>query len=198
MLEAQPVISASTHCAHIVDELGATIGETPAAAARPPSIDFQHAVTHHPMPTASLVFRRELMPTPPAWATGLYMLDWPFMAELASRGNIQVFPKTWSAYRSHSGGMWTSAPHGLRLRADLSFYNRIRHHFPAARSTVLLEKRKAVLFELFRLADRNKDCVQARFWLWCYFCSKPAPWRLPRHQVRAIARSMIGWPRIGA
>lgn len=195
-LDRHPDCPAVCHYGILVDQDDRKIGETPGPALRPERIDLPTALLGNPMPTASLVYRRALMPQLPAWAEGLFMQDAPIAAELASLGALHVMPGFWSAYRMHGGGMWTSAGQVRQLEASLAFYDRGGRRFPHGRSREFFLRRKATLFELFRAADSNHQRRKACRWLWRYLLSAPARGTLPPHQFRAISRSLTGWPRL--
>ena len=193
-LEAAPSIPGSIHAAQVVDVTGAPLGETPPAAARSAFVTFAALAAENTVPTASLVFRRHLLPCPPGWASGLVMHDWPCLLELSALGPLKRFPQLWSAYRAHPGGIWSGATHLSRLRALVDLFDRAEKRFPLIAGTRMPANRKKLLFELFQRADAADDVSAARHWLRRYWCALPGRWQLPPHQGRAVLRTVFGWP----
>lgn len=194
VLESDSRASAVAHIAEVVDVQGRHQREIPAAGECPASVDFAAAARANNLHISSVVFRREWLPAPPAWALDLYMLDWPMLVDLAHRGPIRVLAETWSAYRVHGAGIWSGAAHVRRLQAILEFYERVDAQYDLAADAAFGAQRKSIYFELFRAAHGARDQAEARRWLWRYWTSGPGRWRLPPYQWRAISRALTGWP----
>jgi glycosyltransferase involved in cell wall biosynthesis len=59
--------------------------------------------------TASVLYRRAMLPELPDWYAGLALGDWPLWVLLAERGPIAYIDEILSAYRVHHGGMWSES-----------------------------------------------------------------------------------------
>ena len=107
-LESHPECSMSFHNVLIVSE-------EPSEAPRPAySYDmrpFYHLIDLFPrnfIHTPSVVFRRDALPQPrPDWCRLMPMGDWPTYLLLAQNGRLAYLPDVMSAYRRHSGGIWS-------------------------------------------------------------------------------------------
>lgn len=198
LLEADPALAATGHLVSVVNNAGEHqryLGPSLDAVYR---LTLEMAIGCNAVHVNSLVFRRDVVPAPPAWAAGLYMLDWPLLVELTSRAPVLVLPEAMTAYRVHEGGVWSSASHARRVGAIVDFYDRVERQYQPPAGSPLFAQRKIMLFELFRSADAANERATARHWLARYWSARPNRWRLPEHQARAILRALTGWPRASA
>lgn len=189
LLEAYPEASASYHQVEIINPAieRALVYPTDGSLKALGVNDVLKEIGAH---TSSLMFRRKLLPCFPAWSAGLRMGDWPLVLALATKGPILPIEGVHSAYRVHEHGAWSGAHHLSRLRAIEEFYSRVLDVFPSEQVQALHALRKANLFSLFRAADHGNAPADARRYLWRYFVSRPHPFRLPPHQMRAVARCL--------
>lgn len=194
LLESQPHLAASGHAARHVDAAGVELPSHELGFAGERLIHLSDLLEANLVPTASLVFRRALLPEIPVWAEPLPMLDWPILFELAARGPIHFSSEAWCAYRVHGGGVWSGQQRARRLQGILDFYARALAHFPAELTRDLPAARKRVLLDHFKQADLDRDYAAARRILRQYLALPPDRYRLPPHQLRAIWRAFVTRP----
>jgi glycosyltransferase involved in cell wall biosynthesis len=195
LLDSEPSTPACAHPAEYVDAEGNRAGTIPPSGTLEPALDFARILEANRLPTASLVYRRALLPDLPAWTEGLYMSDWPTQLELARHGPIRTLPQIMSAYRWHPDGAWNGSAPVKRLAAMVEFYDRVEAHFPAARNAMLFSNRKETILELIKAADATGRRDILRHWIWRYWKAPPQPGRLPPGQHSTILRALCGWPK---
>jgi glycosyltransferase involved in cell wall biosynthesis len=71
--------------------------------------------------TASIVYRTASMPNPlPDWYYRMPMGDWPSCLLLARSGRIGYLPEVMSAYRIHTGGVWSRLSRVQRVEKTIA------------------------------------------------------------------------------
>ena len=115
LLESHPEFAAAGHLTEVleVDDDG---GETAAGwfcqgFAGAEELSFADVMTGVFPHASSLMYRRDLLSTTPAWFTGLHAADWAVCGLLAQQGGIGILQEPMSAYRKNSASTWTPRPH---------------------------------------------------------------------------------------
>lgn len=79
--------------------------------------------------TASSIFRNNLVPDIPDWLRGLNAGDYPLHLRLAQLGKIKFFPDKMSAYRIHTGGMFTNKRALDLAKGNINLMLRLMRYF---------------------------------------------------------------------
>lgn len=110
-LDANP---AHAGCGHVVRYEGGPDDGTVFPAPCPGDVTFDDLLRTNPIPTCSVVYRRQFDRVPD-WHAGLVPGDWPLHLMHAARGPFRVLPEVMGAYRVHAGGVWSMRPASERL-----------------------------------------------------------------------------------
>lgn len=117
LLEANPHWSGCFHRAKIFDEgSGKYSGELPdRGQALPLELTFQDFSAENLAPTASMMYRRGLVPQSPDWMAQLALGDWPMHLLHALQGPLGFWSETCAVYRVHGKSAWSPLPDNVRL-----------------------------------------------------------------------------------
>lgn len=93
-------------------------------------ITFEDLICHVHIPTASLVFRRNMLGDfPPKWFGDLNAPDRPIFLMLAASGPGYYFNELWSVYRKHPKGIWTGQHYQSQWLTHLQIYKIMNLHY---------------------------------------------------------------------
>jgi glycosyltransferase involved in cell wall biosynthesis len=78
----------------------------------------------------SVVIRKSVFPEVPKWMLGFGLADWPIFLMAATHGPFGMLRKPMSAYRVHTGGVWTSSTRQKQTEAMWSGLMRVAAKLP--------------------------------------------------------------------
>ena len=81
--------------------------------------------------TPSVMYRNGIIKEFPSWYTNLGMGDWSLSILLAEQGRIGYIDKVMSAYRNHSGGVWSSKNKDHQLVETIRMLSVFEKYFAA-------------------------------------------------------------------
>jgi glycosyltransferase involved in cell wall biosynthesis len=133
-------------------------------------LSFEHALTRfgatlYGPPTASVMFRRSVFPTLPAWIDGLAWADWPMFLSLLSAGSAVFLRSPDSVYRVHPGGISNSITAPQYHRDAIKVYLQMRTVGNAATRRMCV---RAAVDHAIAVAETTQDPslrTQAAVWL---------------------------------
>jgi glycosyltransferase involved in cell wall biosynthesis len=88
------------------------------------------------IPFLTVMFRREVLASIPAWAFSYAWFDWLFHVFCARRGPIGFLDEDMAAYRVHDRGNWSSRDRTAQLEEDLRVYERLSKELPERRQLI--------------------------------------------------------------
>jgi glycosyltransferase involved in cell wall biosynthesis len=88
------------------------------------------------IPFLTVMFRREVLASIPAWAFSYAWFDWLFHVFCARRGPIGFLDEDMAAYRVHDRGNWSSRDRTAQLEEDLRVYERLSRELPEQRELI--------------------------------------------------------------
>ena len=83
------------------------------------------------VPAPSMMFRREVAETLPAWSFESAWIDWVIHIKAAELGPLGYIAEPMAVYRVHDGGMFSALDRTSQLEEDLRFYKRLLAELPA-------------------------------------------------------------------
>ena len=117
VLRARGDIVGVCHHALVVDSLGRGIGKKIALDGLKEMGTKELLAGNNPIPTASVMMRRDAIPRLPVSFKKLKMGDWPIWVFARLHGRWLCLPKVMSAYRVHGGDAWSSLSDAEMLNA---------------------------------------------------------------------------------
>jgi len=88
------------------------------------------------IPFLTVVFRRDVLATVPAWLFEYRWFDWLFHISCAQRGQIGFLDEDMASYRVHAAGNWSARSRLTQLQEDLNVYARLAAEIPARRELI--------------------------------------------------------------
>lgn len=83
------------------------------------------------VPAPSMLFRKEVAESLPAWSFESAWIDWVIHIRAAELGPLGYIREPMAAYRAHDGGMFSALDRVSQLEEDLRFYKRLLAEMPA-------------------------------------------------------------------
>ena len=135
--------------------------------ANPPAlIGFREIAGEVFIQTASVMFRRDILPALPKWTNGLPWADWVIYLLLASRGRVAFIPETLSVYRQHRAGATASHTNRLIHESAVTMFRSLRSELLGRYRTVCNEMIVKHLDLLATEHEAEGDLDAARGALW--------------------------------
>lgn len=114
------------------------------------------------VPTASVMFRNNLISDYPDWLSTAIVGDTPFFILLASFGKIKLLPGIMGVYRRHSGGA-TNLLHGYNYwEKMIELYSNIDRHFDFRYKKEIYPVLEWFHYKLTQVAVENRDYEKYR------------------------------------
>jgi len=113
--------------------------------------DFEQLLWGNFIPTCSVMFRREPMPTIPDWFLTSKIGDWPLILLKAQYGKIGYIDRVMAAYRVHASGVWTSRRRSHRIVTCIKMLDNIDRDFHFKYSSTIRQAKTRFFFELAEL-----------------------------------------------
>ena len=121
-LNAHPKSPACFHNATIIEEDGTMSARHYCEPPPPPLVSLEELLKRNPVPTCSVVYRRNLVLPLPEAVRPLPMHDWPSWVLAARSGPLGYIDETWASYRRHGGGQFSAIGNEKQVRNVLRFY----------------------------------------------------------------------------
>lgn len=162
---------------------------------KPPKFStFADLMVRNFLPTCSVMFRRALLQPLPNALRKLPMQDWPSWALIARHGPLAFLDETWSCYRIHSGGAWSSQTTERQLRNALRFYAAMHATLGPAHRREITNGERPMLANLVELLVAEGRWRDARPPARRYLFLSPGRFRAPPTRTGLYWRLLLGWP----
>lgn len=122
-----------------------------------PLIELSDLLYKNPIPTCSVMFRRELLPKPPSWLAELVMIDWPIFILLTQHGPAAFDDSILAAYRIHAGGAWTQKTYPARIEAIIRMLRSVGRHLKPRHRTMIRRNIARIYFELATFLENEGE-----------------------------------------
>lgn len=120
-------------CFHSVRLEGEEVEEGAIVGSELEWVSLRDLLLHNHIMAPSIMYRRRLLPTMPAWLDDLPFGDWPITLLLAQHGALGYLDEPLAVYRVHGAGMWSGAGALQQARWEVEFLEGMRPHLPTAR-----------------------------------------------------------------
>lgn len=146
-LDANPEWTLCFHRVRVIDDNGLALGLIPPEAAG--AFDWARLTRQNFVQTCSVVYRGGIVPTIPAWMSGLALLDWPLHLLHVMQGPAGFLDEEWAVYRQHEGGAWSPRSPADRHLQSAEMLRRVAAYSGIARSgrSDLMRSRSSLLQE---------------------------------------------------
>ena len=114
------------------------------------------------VPTASVMFRRSMVPDYPEWLRRAVVGDTPFFILLASQGKLKLLPGIMSVYRRHPEGATNFLNGYSYWERMIELYNSIDRHFNYRYKKEIYPVLEWFHYKLTRVALENRDYKKYR------------------------------------
>jgi glycosyltransferase involved in cell wall biosynthesis len=142
--------------------------------------------------TASVMYRRALMPDLPAWVHDTVVVDLPLFATLASRGRVGFLNEEMSVYRVNSGGVTQTAKKETFLLNLIRMYTQLDQHLAMKQHRNLTQKVADSYLALASLMNSQHRHVEAKQYLKRAFKSLLSVRIIPQADMfKALAISLM-------
>ena len=101
-----------------------------------------------PIPTLSVVMRRELLHNLPSWLHTMKATDWPLFAVVAENGPAGFIDRVMGVHRSHPGGVWAYKAAIHHLTTKLATLAALEAHFGELHKTRIRLRASLLWLEL--------------------------------------------------
>jgi len=91
------------------------------------------------IPSASVMYRRGVVPDLPGWMSKLKLGDWPLYLLHAQKGSVGFIDEVIAVYRIHDGGIWSSMQETSRCYEAIKMLETINYYFDYQYETVIGE-----------------------------------------------------------
>lgn len=193
VLQDSPQLVACCHAAIYVDDQDAVqdsfMGHHDVTA---PYRDFnlRDVLQQNPVPTLSVLFRRQPTAEYPALFTQTDMADWPLNMLNALRGDIRYLNEKLAAYRVHAGGVWAAFRNNREktMLSEIAVWKIIQQEPLFAGEIAYLDALIQQQYgKLAKLAIKEQDYPKA----WAYWRSQKnkdiaTAWKIVRQQIRQL------------
>jgi glycosyltransferase involved in cell wall biosynthesis len=132
----------------------------------PPRLRITDLLRENLIPTCSVLFRRNLIETVPAWVEQLPMLDWPLLLLLTQHGPAGLIPRVMAAYRIHDDGAWTRTPPKKRSQAIAEMLLQVDRYFEGRYWSTIQPRLSEVYFHIAWCNEEQHllpDAIQANW-----------------------------------
>jgi glycosyltransferase involved in cell wall biosynthesis len=113
--------------------------------------DFEQLLWGNFIPTCSVMYRREPMPTIPDWFLTAKIGDWPLNLLKAQHGKIGYINQVMAAYRLHASGVWTRRRRSHQILTSIKVLDNIDRDFHFKYSGTIRQSKTRLFFELAEL-----------------------------------------------
>lgn len=121
-LDSHPNCAVCAHVTQIVNENGGVIHEALPEIIKAEELTFDDILEEYSFHVSSVMFRNSILQQNPDFFVRFPATDWNLFVFLAQYGNIGLIKQVMSAYRIHSGGLWTSYPSADKWVETVTFY----------------------------------------------------------------------------
>lgn len=148
--QAHPECAICFHNALAVNHDG-TPGPKLCADDQPQISNLEQLLWGNFIPTCSVMYRREPMPTLPDWFLTAKMGDWPLLILKAQYGKIGYINEVMAAYRVHDSGVWTRRRRSQKLVTSIKLLDNIDRELRFKYSGTIRQAKTRLFFELAEL-----------------------------------------------
>lgn len=159
-LDSNPGSAVCAHNAVLLDVDGSE--RSYCDASQPAQTGFDDLLQGDTVPTCSVMYRRDAVPTIPEWCMGLGMGDWPLLLLATQRGTLSYSPETMGVYRRHGSGAWSSARETDKLEKIRTAYKAFRKHLALSKGQLRIVRGKLAETNR-RLASRYMEAGDSRW-----------------------------------
>ena len=117
------------------------------------------------IPTAAVMFHREVLGRVPAWAETLKMGDWVLHVLNALNGKIGYLDETMSVYLIHRGGIWSTKAPTFMLPAMVEFFEALYQNLEPQYTAMIRRILRWRCNEVSKVYEEEGDIEQARKYL---------------------------------
>lgn len=186
-LEANPDYAICCGRALVLDQMGLGLPAVlPANAAGPHSIE--NLLTGNFIMTSTVVYRWGALGHFPSWFREIAMGDWPLHVLMSQFGKIHLMNEVFSVYRVHSGGVWSSRSPVRRLKATIRMLAALDEELGFRYTNIIRRTMTDCYIEWGRIAQQNRNRVEASKCLICWLCNGGAKTRDVRPKLKGL-----GW-----
>ena len=169
-LDARPDFTICFHNVQVVDEQSQSTGRLWNAPGQPEVSGLHELLRGNFIATSSVVYRRAAVAEVPAWYDGFFpVTDWPLHVLYAREGQIGYLDQTFSVYRLHGGGLFSTLGEREKLEANADFYRRLRAYSSGALATEIARGQRDYFLgwaEEFRRRGDRRMQLRCLRWAW--------------------------------
>lgn len=193
-LDRHPDANFCFHDVHVIsDETGKVLRNH--CEHKPPSrVTVADMLTHNPVPTCAVVYRRTALPQLSEHVRNLRMQDWPSWIQLAEKSYGGYLDEVWGVYRLHGSGAWSTMAAERQYQSTLDFYTAMLKVLEPKHHATIWTARKRLLEALINILVQAGRWREARPYVIEYLTQPPDRLRPPAGQAILYTRILLKRP----